>query len=248
VQKNTKTSKPPDIHGSARGLCSHFYLAFTYKLVPSRFKKKRLKNSNEYFNASPSTTIHMFYSILCTPLFSFWFSSLSSVWGRRLPTECTAAFRDLLYYPAIVSPFHLHRRSTSIGVRDLYQRKVELWARNIRSNLAIKFDFHVNYRVVLHAAKPRHGADGFTSPTKEGMLRIFRPKNPGLNPRTWVPEASTLTTRPPKPLSFWFTLYLLFFYLYELYVSKLKCLGRKNVLFYNRFGEFSLCQTLKRNP
>ena len=34
---------------------------------------------------------------------------------------------------------------------------------------------------------------------------FFRPKiwrlRPGLNPRSWVPEASTLTTRPPKPLS-----------------------------------------------
>jgi hypothetical protein len=28
-------------------------------------------------------------------------------------------------------------------------------------------------RVLLHAAKLQHGADGFTSPPKEGMLRIF---------------------------------------------------------------------------
>ena len=36
------------------------------------------------------------------------------------------------------------------------------------------------------------------------MLRIFTPVKiqrlrPGLNPQTWVPEASILTTRPPKP-------------------------------------------------
>ena len=36
------------------------------------------------------------------------------------------------------------------------------------------------------------------------MLRIFTPVKiqrllPGLNPRTWLPEASMLTTRPPKP-------------------------------------------------
>ena len=35
------------------------------------------------------------------------------------------------------------------------------------------------------------------------MLRIFTPVKiqrlrPGLNPQTWVPEASMLTTRPPK--------------------------------------------------
>jgi hypothetical protein len=39
---------------------------------------------------------------------------------------------------------------------------------------------------------------------KEDVLRIFPPVKirrlrPRLNPRTWVPEASTLTPRPPKP-------------------------------------------------
>jgi hypothetical protein len=55
-------------------------------------------------------------------------------------------------------------------------------------------DFHCKYRDLLHAANLRHGTDGFTSPTKEGMLRTF------YRPRTWVPEASMLTTRPLKPL------------------------------------------------
>ena len=41
-------------------------------------------------------------------------------------------------------------------------------------------------------------------PPKEGMLWIFfarkiRRLRPGSNPRSWVPEASMLTTRPPKP-------------------------------------------------
>jgi hypothetical protein len=40
---------------------------------------------------------------------------------------------------------------------------------------------------------------------RKACLRIFptlkiRRLRPGLNPRTWVPEASTLTPRPPKPL------------------------------------------------
>jgi hypothetical protein len=65
-------------------------------------------------------------------------------------------------------------------------------------------------RVLLHAAKLRHGTHSFTSPPKEGMVRIFfsrkiRQLRPGLNPWTWVPEASMLTTRPPKPL--WNLLY-----------------------------------------
>ena len=42
-----------------------------------------------------------------------------------------------------------------------------------------------------------HGTDGFTSLPKEGVLWIFSPLKiqrlrPGLNPRTWVPKASTL--------------------------------------------------------
>jgi hypothetical protein len=54
-----------------------------------------------------------------------------------------------------------------------------------------------NSRDLLHAATLRHGTDGFTSPPKEGVLRIFSPLKirrirPGLNPRTWVPKARKL--------------------------------------------------------
>jgi hypothetical protein len=54
----------------------------------------------------------------------------------------------------------------------------------------------------FHVANLRHGTDGFTSPLKEGALRTFSPlkSRSGLNSRTWVPKASMLTTRPPKPL------------------------------------------------
>jgi len=53
------------------------------------------------------------------------------------------------------------------------------------------------FRDLLHAANLRHGTDGFTSPPKEGVLRIFSPLKirllrPGLNPRTWVVQGSTL--------------------------------------------------------
>jgi hypothetical protein len=33
--------------------------------------------------------------------------------------------------------------------------------------------FHGMWRDLLRAANLRHGTDGFTSPPKEGMLRIF---------------------------------------------------------------------------
>ena len=55
-------------------------------------------------------------------------------------------------------------------------------------------DFHVTFRDILHAVNLRHGTNGFSSPPKEGLLRIFFAlKNPTvLNARTWVPNASTL--------------------------------------------------------
>ena len=58
-------------------------------------------------------------------------------------------------------------------------------------------DFYLTFRDLLHAVNLRHGTDGFTSPQKEGLLRIFSPwkiqrLRSGLNPRTCVPKASTL--------------------------------------------------------
>jgi hypothetical protein len=34
----------------------------------------------------------------------------------------------------------------------------------------------ISCKVLLHAANLRHGTDGFNSPPKEGMLRIFSPE------------------------------------------------------------------------
>ena len=72
-----------------------------------------------------------------------------------------------------------------------------MWARNGWWILPEMPDFHVAFRNLLHAVNLRHGTNGFTSPPKEGVLRIFSPwiirwLQPGLNPRTWVPKASAL--------------------------------------------------------
>jgi hypothetical protein len=61
-----------------------------------------------------------------------------------------------------------------------------------------------NSRDFLHTANLRRGTDGFTSPPKEGVLRIFSPLKirrlgPGLNPRT---KGQHATSRPPKPLRY----------------------------------------------
>ena len=67
-------------------------------------------------------------------------------------------------------------------------------------------DFHVAFRNLLLAVNLRHGTDGFTSPPKEVVLRIFsswkiRRLRPRLNPRTWVPKASTLPLDHRRRLS-----------------------------------------------
>jgi hypothetical protein len=51
---------------------------------------------------------------------------------------------------------------------------MELWARNVRE-FCLNTDFHVTFRDLLLAVKLEHGTDGFTSPPKEGVLRIFSP-------------------------------------------------------------------------
>ena len=86
----------------------------------------------------------------------------------------------------------------SNDARDLQQRKVELFVgEKCSDKFRLRIRFPRNSRDLLHSANLRHGTDGFTSPPKEGVLKIFSPLKirrlrPGLNPRTWVPKASTL--------------------------------------------------------
>jgi uncharacterized protein YcbX len=66
-----------------------------------------------------------------------------------------------------------HQASLRVSPRESTQRrKVELWARNVWK-FCPNTDFHVTFSDLLHAVKLRHGTDGFTSPPKEGVLRIF---------------------------------------------------------------------------
>jgi hypothetical protein len=66
--------------------------------------------------------------------------------------------------------------------------------RNVRE-FCLNADFYVTFKDLLHAVKLRHGNDRFTSPPKEGVLRIFfalkiRRLRPAANPRTRVPKAT----------------------------------------------------------
>ena len=59
--------------------------------------------------------------------------------------------------------------------RPLYGKK-ELLGREMADQFCLKMtDFHVTFRDLLLAVNLRHGTDGFTSPPKEGVLRIFSP-------------------------------------------------------------------------
>ena len=78
-----------------------------------------------------------------------------------------------------------------------WQRKVELRERETWPTILPRTPASRTFRDLLHAVNLRHGTHGFTSLSKEGVLRIFpllkiRRLRPGLNPRTWVPKASTL--------------------------------------------------------
>jgi hypothetical protein len=105
----------------------------------------------------------------------------------------TAAFKAYCAIWVRRSKFR-HQASPTRATR----RKVELWARNVRE-FCLNADFHVTFRNLLHAVKLRHGTDGFTSSPKEGVLRIFRPKNPKAS--AGCEPASLGTSRPPKSLS-----------------------------------------------
>jgi hypothetical protein len=83
--------------------------------------------------------------------------------------------------------------------------KQDAWAKEMMAS-ALRSIFVHTSKVIFTCRKIlRHGASGFTSTPKEGVLRIFIALNylsprPGLTPRTLRPVASTLTTRPPRQL------------------------------------------------
>ena len=68
-----------------------------------------------------------------------------------------------------------------------------------------KFRLPRKFRVLLHAADLRHGTDGFISPPKEGVLRIFfalkiPTSSAGFEPANLGTKGQHATPRPPKHL------------------------------------------------
>jgi hypothetical protein len=93
-------------------------------------------------------------------------------------------------------PTYATRRPHASPRKSTQRRKVKLWAKNV-PKFCLNADFHVTFRDLLHAVKLRHGTDGlyFHSEGRRAedffTLKIQRLR-PGVNPRTWVPKASTL--------------------------------------------------------
>jgi len=72
-------------------------------------------------------------------------------------------------------------------VSEPQQWKVELWARNVRE-FCRKWWLPHHFWVLLHAVNLQRGTDGFTSPPKEGVLRIFLPKKSNSFGQVWTRE------------------------------------------------------------
>jgi hypothetical protein len=130
-----------------------------------------------------------------------WYKMLNLVccWWSGPRAKAPVALQPLgLLYTLFSGSSHCLRQMSPRPMwRDRHkQREVELqWVRKCSREFCLNADFHIIFRVLLHAINLRHGATGFTSPPKEGVLGIFSPwkirrLQLGLNPRTWVLEAN----------------------------------------------------------
>ena len=75
------------------------------------------------------------------------------------------------------------------------------------SGISAEMTTSTPFRDLLHPANLRHGTGSFTSPPKEGVLRIsFTLKNPtastGFEPANFGTKGQHATPRPPKPSMF----------------------------------------------
>jgi hypothetical protein len=158
---------------------------------------------------TPPTT-HQSTNILVPPFFCLtsinqpwldspiWASSFQGyvvlrICGSSVTSRLAVLFNSILMWP----PESSGRQSGDLG------EKWPLWI----SLTSITGSIHAR-KVLLHAVNLRLGADGFTSPPKEVVLRIFITlKNPltsvGIEPANLGSSGSTLTTSPPRSTFAW---------------------------------------------
>ena len=87
--------------------------------------------------------------------------------GKFLGVGCHC-FHPPLDVPTSGRYLHIQRRERPLAAEGGTLREREMF-RQISSRIRLPR----NSRDLLHAANLRHGTDGFTSPPKEGVLRIF---------------------------------------------------------------------------
>ena len=137
-------------------------------------KEKPKKGRRQIKHINSETVIYCRYSAL-GPVWAEtraqsgdWYGS-----GRLHPGKVLRGSLPLLF-PAFRRSHFRHQVPPRPPRRKRSQRrKVELWARMLSGNFA-EMTTSTPFRDLLHAANLRHGTDGFTSPPKEGVLRIFR--------------------------------------------------------------------------
>ena len=134
--------------------------------------------------------------LACSTIFEY--SQQEGFYRAPLPAACQT--------PQPGGPVIRTFRLLPQGVPSVWRRKRRWnYGREIAENLAKSGDFHVTFGFFLHAVNLRHGTDGFTSPPKEGALRIFfRPKNPtasaGFEPANSGTKGQHAHLQTTKPL------------------------------------------------
>ena len=110
-------------------------------------------------------------------------------------------FGQLYSYPQQVPAFISRGATHHTDARDLYQRRRELLPMNFASESVIHENPLGSFRcskagtwdILFYFPSEGRRTEDFLDARK--IQRLW----PGLNPRTRVPVASMLTTRPPKP-------------------------------------------------
>src|SRR5215469_12663807 len=85
-------------------------------------------------------------------------------------------------------------------------RKLELHGREIWPRILPEFPISTEHSGIFYVPQSTTWDRRLYFPSEgrraeDFFARKIRRLRPGLNPQTWVPEASTLTTRPPKPIN-----------------------------------------------
>jgi len=118
----------------------------------------------------------------------------------------TAACRLIINPYSLDFPTHTARYLSHYNdTRSRSSERWKYWARKCREILAESGELHAFIRDLLYASNLRHGTDGFTSPSKVVVQRIFFAlENPtasaGSKPTKLCTKGQHPPSRPLKPL------------------------------------------------